>query len=148
MLQVGLDGVQVLHEHTRRILRVYALDAISRWAMPDASVLTFWYKPTGEHDEQAVRVMATERINRCLLDTLTCSCLQLCEMRGIPFSSADDSSGRSEHINLLARSAGTARGALGTIGAEEPKTSIVYDGGLGCESVQAFVNDGADRLPG
>jgi hypothetical protein len=120
LLQAGLDGVQVLHEHTRRVLRVYALDAISRWAMPDASVLTFWHKPqTGSDDEQAVRVMATEHVNRSLLDTLTCSCLQLCEMRGIPFSSADDPSGRSEHVNLLARSAGSARPAPGTIGPGE-----------------------------
>jgi hypothetical protein len=53
-----------------------------------------------------------------LLDTLTCSCLQLCEMRGVPFSSVDDS-GRNEHVNMLASAAGSARPAPGTTPPEE-----------------------------
>mmetsp|Transcript_3129 Transcript_3129/g.6149 ORF Transcript_3129/g.6149 Transcript_3129/m.6149 type:complete len:523 (-) Transcript_3129:241-1809(-) len=108
VVQIGLDGVQVLNESGTRTKNVYALDCIARWSMPDATVLTFWYKPDNTTD-QTIRIMATENTNRALLDTLTCSCLQLCEMRGVPFDGSSGANG--EQSNALAAAAAEDREA-------------------------------------
>ena len=51
-------GVSVFDSRGSHLVRVYALDAVSKWAMPDPTIFTFWHKPptTPDAAENPVRV--------------------------------------------------------------------------------------------
>lgn len=96
--QVGLDGIKLLDAGRKTTLRIYALENISRWTVRDPTILTFYAKMGGESGEKAVNMSSDERTTRSILDVLTSSCLQLCELRGID---PGDMSGTSATNKLL-----------------------------------------------
>eukprot|EP00240_Pyramimonas_obovata_P002307 CAMPEP_0118932916 /NCGR_PEP_ID=MMETSP1169-20130426/10687_1 /TAXON_ID=36882 /ORGANISM="Pyramimonas obovata, Strain CCMP722" /LENGTH=513 /DNA_ID=CAMNT_0006875621 /DNA_START=349 /DNA_END=1890 /DNA_ORIENTATION=- len=101
VVQVGLDGISILELSSKKTLRTYRLDAISRWALKDKEIFTFWHKEETDQQEQTVRIMASEKTNRSLLDTLTTCCFQLCEIRGLQPDFGSGGAG-SDTTNVLA----------------------------------------------
>lgn len=138
MVQVGMDGIQLLDEAEKLTRRVYPLETISRWALREPTVLTFWTKSPVDKEECTVRIMGTDTVTRSILDLLTCSCLQLCELHGadVPASSlqprteAQPRSRGNSFINFLAgRGRGDSAAAEGDASAEatqDDSASIMF----------------------
>eukprot|EP00854_Cymbomonas_tetramitiformis_P021786 gene21786-26206_t len=138
VVQVGMDGIQLMDEAEKLTMRVYPLETISRWALREPTVLTFWTKSPVDHAECTVRIMGTDTVTRSILDLLTCSCLQLCELHGadVPASSlqprteAQPRSRGNSFINFLAgRGRGDSAAAEGDASAEatqDDSASIMF----------------------
>jgi hypothetical protein len=113
--QVGLDGVRLLDASRRTTLRIYPLERVSRWAVRDPTVLSFWARGgaagTSDEPERCVQLSSDERTTRSLLDVLTCSCLQLCELRGIDAGDMLDALGSGAGTNKLAAAVSAAAAA-------------------------------------
>mmetsp|Transcript_3744 Transcript_3744/g.4185 ORF Transcript_3744/g.4185 Transcript_3744/m.4185 type:complete len:551 (+) Transcript_3744:84-1736(+) len=126
VVQVGLDGVHVLDDKAKRTMRIYPLENISRWALREPTVLTFWTKPS-KQEECTVRIMAAEKATRTILDTLTCCCLQLCELQPQGEGDDDDDDEEQEEETQKTRSwslfgRGEASGSAST----EPDDDVAF----------------------
>eukprot|EP00740_Mantoniella_antarctica_P017211 CAMPEP_0181376780 /NCGR_PEP_ID=MMETSP1106-20121128/17506_1 /TAXON_ID=81844 /ORGANISM="Mantoniella antarctica, Strain SL-175" /LENGTH=459 /DNA_ID=CAMNT_0023495391 /DNA_START=209 /DNA_END=1584 /DNA_ORIENTATION=+ len=122
--QVGLDGVQLFNAGGSSPMQehVYPMDAVSRWALTDATILTVHVKPTaGGGAETSIAVSSDEATTGAIMDTLTTSAFQWCELRGYdPADTIEEkggSAGRAgEWVNKKA-GAGATAAAAGTTGA-------------------------------
>lgn len=78
-VEVGLEGVKLLSEDGGRALRIYPLNHISRWALRDTQLVLYTKTPV-DVEERAVTLQAPKNVTQSVLDTLTCSCMQMCEL--------------------------------------------------------------------
>lgn len=79
VVEVGLEGFNVLDSSGSRIQRKYPLHHISRWSMRGSSLILFTRSPVDVED-RSVTLQGDETTIRSVLDTLTCSCMQMAEM--------------------------------------------------------------------
>jgi len=78
-VEVGLEGVKLLSEDGARTLRIYPLNHISRWALRDTQLVLYTKTPV-DVEERTVTLQAGKSVTQSVLDTLTCSCMQMCEL--------------------------------------------------------------------
>eukprot|EP00850_Spirogloea_muscicola_P012481 SM000081S22615 [mRNA] locus=s81:35365:42689:- [translate_table: standard] len=81
-VQIGLDGVRMLEPGSGRSLRIYPLETITRWAVKEPAVFTFWAKSAVDFEQRTVRLLSSAYTTTAILDALTAACIQLCEMLG------------------------------------------------------------------
>jgi hypothetical protein len=78
--QVGLDGVQLFNSSSGSSPmseHKYPMDAVSRWQLTDATILTVHVKPAGAA-ESSIAVSSDEATTTAIMDTLTTSAFQWC----------------------------------------------------------------------
>ncbi|KAI7842789.1 hypothetical protein COHA_003535 [Chlorella ohadii] len=79
VVEVGLEGFNVFDSSGGRLQRKYPLHHISRWSMRGSSLILFTRSPVDVED-RSVTLQGDETTIRSVLDTLTCSCMQMAEM--------------------------------------------------------------------
>jgi hypothetical protein len=121
VVQVGLDGISVLELSSKKTLKTYPLDTITRWALKDPSVFTFWHEEVVDTEEQTVRIMASEKANRSILDMLTTCCYQLCELKNLqPDFESGGEGGESKNV-LASERKPEADGSAGSADGQDDK---------------------------
>ena len=118
--QVGLDGVRIFSSGGSEQLsdHAYPMDVVSRWSLTDATILTVHVrKKSGgsQESEDSIAVSSDEATTGAIMDTLTTSAFQWCELRGFdPATTIEEkggSAGRAgEWINKKAGASGTSTG--------------------------------------
>ncbi|KAL6785301.1 hypothetical protein ACKKBG_A03270 [Auxenochlorella protothecoides x Auxenochlorella symbiontica] len=79
VVEVGLEGLNLLAPGSGRALRKYPLHHISRWSMRGSSLILFAKSPVDVEDRTVV-LSGDEYTIRSVLDTLTSSCMQMAEL--------------------------------------------------------------------
>ena len=98
--QVGLDGVKVyVAGDESRLKRAFDLQRVARWSLTDPTILTIWSKESD--GETSISLSADARTISALVDVLTTSAYQWCELNGLDAFDTIVSSG-SEWTNLRA----------------------------------------------
>eukprot|EP00887_Chlorella_sp_A99_P006027 scaffold27.g6027.t1 len=100
VVEVGLEGFILLAADGRRALRKYPLHHISRWSMRGTSLILFTRSPVDVED-QTLTLQGDEHTIRSVLDTLTCSCMQMAEMLQSGQTSLDGALGSCQVANSL-----------------------------------------------
>lgn len=100
VVEVGLEGFILLAADGRRALRKYPLHHISRWSMRGTSLILFTRSPVDVED-QTLTLQGDEHTIRSVLDTLTCSCMQMAEMLQSGQTSLDGALGSRQVANSL-----------------------------------------------
>ncbi|PSC70595.1 pleckstrin homology domain-containing 1-like [Micractinium conductrix] len=77
--EVGLEGFNIMDSGGSRVMKKYPLHHISRWSMRGTSLILFTRSPVDVED-RSVTLQGDENTIRTVLDTLTCSCMQMAEM--------------------------------------------------------------------
>eukprot|EP00850_Spirogloea_muscicola_P005912 SM000027S09693 [mRNA] locus=s27:865963:873365:+ [translate_table: standard] len=72
----------MLEPGSGRSLRIYPLETITRWAVKEPAVFTFWAKSAVDFEQRTVRLQSSAYTTTAILDALTAACIQLCEMLG------------------------------------------------------------------
>ena len=62
-------------------LRIYPLESITRWAVQQPTVFTFWAKTAVDVEQRAVKLASNEGTTTAILDTLTAACVQVSKAR-------------------------------------------------------------------
>lgn len=117
--QVGLDGVALFPPGSSPSAgeHVYPMDRVSRWSLTDPTILTV--KVVGGETD-AVAVSSDAATIGAIMDTLTTSAFQWCELRGFDAAStieerSSTSGGASEWINHRVAAGETAGAGGGSI---------------------------------
>lgn len=98
--QVGLDGVRVYAAGDEsRVRRAFDLQRVARWSLNDPTILTVWSKESD--GDASISLSADARTISALVDVLTTSAYQWCELNGLDAFDTIVSSG-SEWTNLRA----------------------------------------------
>ncbi|DBB06623.1 hypothetical protein WJX77_002547 [Trebouxia sp. C0004] len=96
LCEIGLEGVVLKTTDGQRTLKKYPLNHISRWALRGTSLVLYTKTPV-DVEERTVTLQAGDSIIRSVLDTLTCSCMQMCEL----LQSGEQSGERAQAANSL-----------------------------------------------
>ncbi|MEW5315269.1 MAG: hypothetical protein WDW38_006711 [Sanguina aurantia] len=78
-VQIGMDGLKITTTSDSRTLRSYELSHISRW-QSRSNNLVLYTKTPNDMEERQTTLSGDETTIRSALDTLTCCCMQLCEL--------------------------------------------------------------------
>ncbi|KAK9810515.1 hypothetical protein WJX72_012038 [[Myrmecia] bisecta] len=100
VVQMGLDGVFILSSDGSRTLRKYPLNHISRWALRGDSLVLYTKTPV-DVEERTVTLKADETTIRSVLDTLTCSCMQMVELLNSKEPTGDNQQTTNSLTNLI-----------------------------------------------
>lgn len=76
-LQIALDGVRLFNADGKTMLRIYPLESITRWAVQQPTVFTFWAKTLVDVEQRAVKLSSNEGTTTAILDMLTAACVQV-----------------------------------------------------------------------
>jgi hypothetical protein len=76
-LQIALDGVRLFNADGKTMLRIYPLESITRWAVQQPTVFTFWAKTSVDVEQRAVKLSSNEGTTTAILDMLTAACVQV-----------------------------------------------------------------------
>lgn len=96
LCEIGLEGVVLKTTDGQRTLKKYPLNHISRWALRGTSLVLYTKTPV-DVEERTVTLQAGDSVIRSVLDTLTCSCMQMCEL----LQSGEQSGERAQAANSL-----------------------------------------------
>jgi hypothetical protein len=77
LCQIGLDGIRMLDPSTSRTLRIYPLDALTRWEVLDSTVFAFWAKTSVDIEPKRIRLKSNSYTSNTLLDTVTAATVQV-----------------------------------------------------------------------
>ena len=93
VIQIALDGLKIYDGSGERVKRIYSFDVITSWRLKDYTMpngnkqdrlkLMISTKSSVDEDEKTFSMLASSKIVRLLIDTLTCTIMQVCEMLGI-----------------------------------------------------------------
>ncbi|KAL7261731.1 hypothetical protein ACSBR1_000194 [Camellia fascicularis] len=82
LCQIGLDGVRMLDPNTSRTLRIYPLEAVTRFEVFDPSTFAFWSKSSVDTEPRRIRLQSNSYTTNTILDIVTAATVQLKEMGG------------------------------------------------------------------
>ncbi|KAL8168387.1 hypothetical protein V2J09_009886 [Rumex salicifolius] len=80
LCQIGLDGIHVLDPATSRTLRIYSLDAVTRWEVLDTYIFAFWAKTSVDIEPKRIRLKSNSYTTNTILDIVTAASIQFKEM--------------------------------------------------------------------
>ncbi|KAL6511883.1 Protein free1 [Orobanche gracilis] len=80
LCQIGLDGIRMLDPNTKRILRIYLLDTITRCEAIGSSTFAFWSKSSVDIEPRRIILQSTSYTTNTILDTVTAAIVQYKEM--------------------------------------------------------------------
>ncbi|GAQ84403.1 hypothetical protein KFL_001870250 [Klebsormidium nitens] len=102
--QIALDGVRLFNADGKTTLRIYPLESITRWAVQQPTVFTFWAKTAVDVEQRAVKLASNEGTTTAILDTLTAACVQVGDL-------LEKDSGGSQHLTAASVSAASSDSA-------------------------------------
>lgn len=108
-VQISMDGLKILTIEGGRTIKSYELSHISRWQSRGSS-LVLYTKTTGDIEERQVTFQGDEHTIRSALDTLTCCCMQLCEI--LQSKKTDNDKETANNLHALVQGGGKKKTAL------------------------------------
>lgn len=109
IVQIGLDGLKVLGLDGKKTLRSYDLSHISRWQCRGSSLVLYTKTPV-DVEERQVTLQGDDQTVRSALDTLTCCCMQLCEI--LQSKKSDNDKETANNLHALVQGGGKKKTAL------------------------------------
>ncbi|KAJ0462563.1 putative chromatin regulator PHD family [Helianthus annuus] len=104
LCQIGLDGIQILDPATSRTLKVYSLEAVTKWEVLDSNIFAFWTKSSIDINPRRVRLKSNSYTTTKILDTVAAASFQFKEIDGVTISEqqpAEKKKGFPDWINLM-----------------------------------------------
>ncbi|MFX6573059.1 hypothetical protein ABTG52_08750, partial [Acinetobacter baumannii] len=88
LCQIGLDGIRILEPATSRTLKIYPLEAVTRWEVLDSYIFALWARTSVDPEPRRVRLKSNSYITNNILDTVTAASIQSKEI-GASSNSSD-----------------------------------------------------------
>lgn len=121
---VGVDGLKIMNEPGTLTMRALDLKSITRWSTVGAGTLVVYTQTPVDLEERQLLLSGDAATVQALLDTLTCSCMQLAE---ILKQSADGAEG-GRHLGGLVAGGGRKKATSASV----RFLFVVVVGGLSC----------------
>lgn len=80
---VGMGGIKVMDKNQDSQKKLYTLDDLHKWGIRDSDVMVLTFQLQGGSSEE-VFFRADKRTTGAMLDAVTATCVQLCELKGEP----------------------------------------------------------------